>query len=319
MAIVTENACSSADLPPVTVDRWAAISGRWKFEGQSAVYEGPADIQSGPPFGIALGSIRFRDGCIVSRARLTRNERTSAGVLFGYQSLESPYFVASIGGFDKAYSICEYRPGHGWFSIADAGTIKNLAAEHDYTIELKVSGQVARMTVDDVDVLDIVLSRPMEGTAVGLYAWGDAKVAFAETTIGRNAPTVFVIMPFEEPFDTLYREVILPNAESLGFEVIRIDEIRGPGLILEDIQQQIAQAQAVVAEITTHNPNVFYELGYAHALKKPAVLLVRREEGAKMPFDVQGYRAIFYDDTIGGKKIVERNLRQHLDAIRRDG
>jgi hypothetical protein len=71
-----------------------------------------------------------------------------------------------------------------------------------------------------------------------------------------------------------------------------------------------------VAEITTHNPNVFYELGYAHALRKPALLLVRRQEGETMPFDIRGYRAIFYDDSIGGKKTVERNLKQHLRAIR---
>jgi hypothetical protein len=75
------------------------------------------------------------------------------------------------------------------------------------------------------------------------------------------------------------------------------------------------QAHAVVAEISTPNPNVFYELGYAHALRKPAILLFRRQEGEAMPFDVSGYRAIFYDDTIGGKKGVERSLEQHLKAI----
>ena len=70
-----------------------------------------------------------------------------------------------------------------------------------------------------------------------------------------------------------------------------------------------------MAEISTQNPNVFYELGYAHALRKPAILLVRRQEGQKMPFDVSGYRAIFYDDSIGGKKAVERTLEQHLKAV----
>ena len=124
-------------------------------------------------------------------------------------------------------------------------------------------------------------------------------------------------MPFAEPFDPLYRDVIAPVAEQLGFDIVRVDEVPGPGIILDDIQQQIAKAHAVVAEISTpHNPNVFYELGYAHALKKPAIILVRREDGKEMPFDVRGYRAIFYDDSIGGKKVVERNLRQHLQAVR---
>ena len=50
-------------------------------------------------------------------------------------------------------------------------------------------------------------------------------------------------------------------------------------------------------------------------LRKPAVLLVRGQEGQAMPFDIRGSRAIFYDDSIGGKKTVERKLRQHLKAV----
>ena len=84
---------------------------------------------------------------------------------------------------------------------------------------------------------------------------------------------------------------------------------------MQDIQRQIEDSEAVVAEISTQNPNVFYELGYAHALRKPAILLVRGEEVKTMPFDVRSYRAIVYDDSIGGKKRVERNLEQHLKAI----
>ncbi len=136
-----------------------------------------------------------------------------------------------------------------------------------------------------------------------------------ETRIIGNPPKIFVMMPLAEPFDTLYREVINPVATDLGFEVVRVDEVVGPGIIIEDIQRQIEGAHAVVAEISTQNPNVFYELGYAHALQKPAVLLVRRSDGAAMPFDIRSYRAIFYDDSIGGKKTVERNLEQHLRAI----
>ena len=56
-----------------------------------------------------------------------------------------------------------------------------------------------------------------------------------------------------------------------------------------------------------------YELGYAHALNKPTVLLARR--GADLPFDIRSYRVVFYDDTIGGKPEVERNLEVHLKAI----
>jgi hypothetical protein len=45
--------------------------------------------------------------------------------------------------------------------------------------------------------------------------------------------------------------------------------------------------------------------------------LVRRQDSADVPFDVKAYRAIYYDDSIGGKKVVERNLRAHLEAVKR--
>lgn len=141
---------------------------------------------------------------------------------------------------------------------------------------------------------------------------------FYGTAVETSRPRVFVMMPFSEPFDTLYKEVIKPVAEDqLGFEIVRVDEIAAPGIILDDIQRQIAGSHAVVAEISTRNPNVFYELGYAHALGKPAILLVRRQDSAEVPFDIKGYRAIHYDDSIGGKRIVEKNLRAHLEAVKR--
>ncbi|MEX0700540.1 MAG: hypothetical protein WD069_00450 [Planctomycetales bacterium] len=298
------------------------MAGRWRFDGSTATYLGPAQPESRIKLGLALGSERFRDGRITTRIKLTRNRSTSAGIVFGYQSLAAPYFVAQIGGFEKAYSIAEYRPDEGWISRADAGSLSNLRVDVEHTVTISVAGQSVRMTVDRVDVLNAVLPRPIEGLGAGLFAGDDAEVGFHETTIQTQMPRVFVIMPFAEPFDPVYRDVIKPVAEELGFTINRVDEVAGPGIILDDIQRQIEQAHAVIAEISTyqgmHNPNVFYELGYAHALKKPAILLVRREAGKEMPFDVRGYRAIFYDDSIGGKKAVERTLRQHLNAVLND-
>jgi hypothetical protein len=223
-----------------------------------------------------------------------------------------------IGGWERAYSIAENRPGRGWIQLATAGLLGNLSENDYYNIQVSIMGQSVSLTVNDVRVLSCVLPAPLEGSGLGLYTFDDAEVEFSKTSVAGTAPRVFVIMPFVEPYDTLYHEVIYPVAKEMGFDVIRVDEIQGPGVIVEDIQRQIENAHAVVAEISNHNPNVYYELGYAHALRKPAILLVRRQEGSSMPFDIRGYRAIFYDDSIGGKKNVERNLEQHLKAILRD-
>lgn len=69
----------------------------------------------------------------------------------------------------------------------------------------------------------------------------------------------------------------------------------------------------IIAEITPPNPNVFYELGYAHALAKPTILLA--EHGRQLPFDISGYRCILYDNSIKGKGELETLLANHLKAI----
>lgn len=304
---------------PQKIEKWAAISGRWKFTKTGASYHGP-DEGAASPLGIARASQRFQDGTITAAVRLQRNKDTSAGIVVGYQSPKAPYTVAQIGGYGRAYDISDYLPEVGWISRTAAGTLANLSPDQVIHLEVRVAGQTIEMAVDDVDVLRHVLPTPIEGSGLGLFAWGDAKIEFSDVGVAGIDPRMFVIMPFREPFDTLYRDVILPIGKDAGFDVNRVDEIFTPGIILSDIQQQIEQAHAVVADISSHNPNVFYELGYAHALKKPAVLLARRPQSKDedLPFDVRGYRAIFYDDTIGGKKAVESLLRQTLAAIRRD-
>jgi hypothetical protein len=62
-----------------------------------------------------------------------------------------------------------------------------------------------------------------------------------------------------------------------------------------------------------NNPNVYFEVGYALVMKKPTILLARK--GTSLPFDVAGFRVLFYEDSIGGKGKLEEGLRRHLAAI----
>jgi hypothetical protein len=123
-------------------------------------------------------------------------------------------------------------------------------------------------------------------------------------------------MQFSEPYKQLYEEVIKPVVEAFELRAYHVGEVFGPGIILNDIAQGIVEAEVVIAEITPANQNVFYELGYSHALNKPTILLAER--GKQLPFDVSGYRVLFYDNTIAGKKQIEDGLRRHLEAIMRE-
>jgi hypothetical protein len=236
--------------------------------------------------------------------------------VLGFQSERARYVLVQLGAYGRAYSVAEHVPGFGWQTIENVGSAQNLVAGKDYALELRQLGQEVRLRVDGVSVLERLLPQPLTASQVGLFAWGKSGVSFSGLSIESANPLVFVAMQFGQPFDTLYQEVILPTAKTLDLKVIRIDELAGPGIIFEDIKRQIAEAKIVVAEITAPNQNVFYELGYAHALNKPTILLAQR--GKELPFDIRSYRVIFYDDSIGGKPALERDLKKHLEAILRD-
>ncbi|MBR8243894.1 hypothetical protein [Burkholderia multivorans] len=93
--------------------------------------------------------------------------------------------------------------------------------------------------------------------------------------------------------DQIFRHVITPAVEAHGFEAIRADKISEPGLITTQIIQHIVEDPLVIADLTGSNPNVFYELAIRHAIRKPLVQIIQKDE--KIPFDVAGMRTIPVD------------------------
>ena len=131
--------------------------------------------------------------------------------------------------------------------------------------------------------------------------------------VSRERAKAFVVMQFTLPYNELYSDVIIPVCDDLGLIAVRADETYGPGLIIADIAREIIEAKVIIADITPANPNVYYEVGYAHALNKPTILIT--EKPTQLPFDVSPFRVLFYENTIGGKSKVEAGLRKHLEAI----
>src|SRR5262245_37012607 len=105
--------------------------------------------------------------------------------------------------------------------------------------------------------------------------------------------TCFVIMPFGEPFDEYYARILAPAVEKARLKPVRADEIYGTRAIIDDVFDQILQAQMVLCDVTGLNPNVNYELGVAHALGKPAIVITQNPD--HVPFDYRHLRAIRYD------------------------
>lgn len=126
----------------------------------------------------------------------------------------------------------------------------------------------------------------------------------------------FVMQPFASPLGDYYEKIYKPAIEKAGLKPVRADaDIFGTGKIMDQVWHGINTAKVLVAELTSRNPNVFYELGLAHALKKPVVLVSAHE--TDVPFDLQHIRVIYYDvnDPFWGTKLIEKVAENILSAI----
>jgi len=119
---------------------------------------------------------------------------------------------------------------------------------------------------------------------------------YQEIRIEADEPFCFVIMPFrEEEFpQRIYTHVIKPLVED-DFKIAcyRVDEDYLPDRIDNKIYSYLLRAAFVIAEITTCNPNVFYELGLAHMLEKDCIILTKKQI-YEIPFDINKIRAEYY-------------------------
>lgn len=132
----------------------------------------------------------------------------------------------------------------------------------------------------------------------------------------RSGDPCFVMQPFAEPFNGYYRKLLVPAIEKAGMRAVRADDdIFATGKVVEQIWRGITEAKVLVAELTSRNPNVFYELGLAHALQKPVVLISSSQED--VPFDLRHIRVIYYDtsDPFWGQKLIDKVAENIVSAL----
>lgn len=120
--------------------------------------------------------------------------------------------------------------------------------------------------------------------------------------------TIFMLMPFRDDLTEIYKEYIKEPLENIGYNVKRADDFYRSTEILVDILRSIETSDIVIADLTSKNANVFYELGYAHHVQMEKVILISQE--SQNPFDVGSKRIIFYTpDTEGCIKLQEELIK----------
>jgi hypothetical protein len=129
-------------------------------------------------------------------------------------------------------------------------------------------------------------------------------------------PTCFVIQPFDKgPFDKRFDDVVEPAIKAADLEAYRVDRDPGVSIPIEDIEAGIRNALVCLADITTDNPNVWFELGFAIASGKEVVLLAASGRQG-FPFDVQHRNIIVYDtDSSSDFESLRERITKRIQAI----
>src|SRR5438093_4545236 len=130
-------------------------------------------------------------------------------------------------------------------------------------------------------------------------------------------PLCFVLMPFgikTDPngllidFDSVYQQLIAPAIREAKLESLRADEEMSGGIIHKPMFERLILCEYAVADLTTANANVFYELGVRHAVRPWSTTLLFAEE-SRLPFDVGLLRAIPYKIASDGTPSNESEIR----------
>ncbi|MCG9804170.1 hypothetical protein [Staphylococcus aureus] len=114
--------------------------------------------------------------------------------------------------------------------------------------------------------------------------------------------------------DFLLQSIIKPALES-DFEIQRSDLISSTNKITDEIIGGLTNSELVIVDLSTHNPNVFYELGYRYALERPTITMINKDEN--IPFDVSAYRTIYYSelyaDVVNAKDQLKETIKTFTD------
>jgi hypothetical protein len=112
----------------------------------------------------------------------------------------------------------------------------------------------------------------------------DEKICFVISPIGKLGSDK------RKRSDQLLEFIIHPTVTPLGYKPVRADQLPKPGMITNHVINYIIDSPLVIADLTSGNPNVFYELAIRHVTRRPLVQLIDEKE--QIPFDVAPLRSI---------------------------
>jgi hypothetical protein len=298
--------------------RWQPLLGAFEEIEDTIVFKGgTVEVygQPAPAVGNLLFETRLAGGTFTADVTFSDTSYPSACELILFYDPVRRYLVTAGLGSGQAFTVRHFD-SNGWQVHAAAGDRENLKAGKAYQVAVTLRGSWVSLAVDGVVVASRNLPFPVPQSQIGIWCLGYHDISVRNIAVAQEKGHAFVVMQFDQPYEDVYAEVIKKVCAEFDLDALPAFETYGPGLIIADIVRDILQSKVVIAEITPPNPNVFYEVGYAHAVNKPTILLAVK--GTPLPFDVAGFRILFYENSIGGKTRFEEGLRKHLRSVMRD-
>lgn len=300
--------------------KWAVIQGNFDiaksiiFHGKPLPYKGAKGEELvGLDIGTAMTNTSFFGGEISAEIEFTKiGERNACELIFYYDAATNIQLSAGIGTFN-AFCIRQWDSSK-WTEHAVSGSRESLKPNRRYLLKVSVRGSRVTLYIDDVEVLATVLPFAIPGSQVGIFCLDDAEIKVHNYKVAGERGEVFVVMQFTKEFTDIYEEVIKKVCNEFELDAHLASDTYGPGMIISDIVQSITDSEFVIAEITPNNANVFYEVGYAHGINKPVILLANKAD-VKLPFDVSPFRVLMYENSIVGRRDFEEGLKKHINSV----
>lgn len=232
------------------------------------------------------------------------SERTSAGAAvrtaIEVKMYSSPVGVQIVNAFAGLTTLLRSR---GLIDkaiiVASSGfsrQAREAASAHDIQL-LEIDDLEQRVRGRDADVRQAVAA--VEQDEITRFAGGQVR-----------PPKAFVVMPFSPELNDVYILGIREVAEGLGMVVERADEIQHNQSIPEIIKDKIQTCDVVIADTSKPNPNVFYEVGMAHAIQKDTILICR--DASSIPFDIAAINHVVYTSIVELRDKLRERLRATL-------
>jgi hypothetical protein len=289
---------------------------------------------------------------IANEHKLIQSDKTAGLITRAYQLIESNNFIASykmklsrvnnkvwgeskfiFSGADSGedfridfiytQNICRLTMGWMLGQPLQVGTTCELIEEMEYSIKITLKDNLLSVFVDGMNIFDNYKIGKRSNKYIGLGSYDAAVEFFYIEVLAYKETNCFVVMPFDYQRNFLYEYVIKPTLDKHHkylFKHFRADESLTTGKISEEITDFINKSEIIIADITNKNPNVFYELGFAHCAKRAALLLIEKEEGKKLdiPFDIQDFRCYSYIFSKDGFEKLTETLNALLENMVRD-